>query len=75
MFVIALDTIKSGVKSPKSRITACTTDLSRYAGNREPNLSDLYDDPVLHAVLERDGLRLATLKDIVTNAQRRLVAQ
>jgi hypothetical protein len=53
---------------PLPSLTTAFSDL------REPTLDDLYRDPILQAVLVRDGLDLAALKAVVANAQRRLAA-
>lgn len=34
----------------------------------EPSLTDLYEDPVLHLLLARDGLRLADVMAVVEDA-------
>jgi hypothetical protein len=47
---------------------------SPYADAQEPRLDDLYADPLLQAVLKRDGVNLSTLKEVVKNAQERLAA-
>lgn len=49
-------------------------EASPFAGAHEPTLHELYEDPLLHAVLQCDGLPLDTLKDIVRQAQNRLFA-
>jgi hypothetical protein len=40
----------------------------------EPAMPDLLDDPLIHAVLRRDGLSLADLQSAITQARRRLAA-
>lgn len=45
-----------------------------FAGAHEPRLADLYGDPVLHALMRRDGIDLCTLKAVVNAAQKRLAA-
>jgi len=40
----------------------------------EPAMPDLLDDPLIHAVLRRDGLSLADLQSAITRARRRLAA-
>jgi hypothetical protein len=40
----------------------------------EPAMPDLLDDPLIHAVLRRDGLSLADLQVAITRARRRLAA-
>lgn len=40
----------------------------------EPAMPELFDDPLIHAVLRRDGLSLADLQRAVTLARRRLAA-
>ena len=41
----------------------------------EPAMPELFDDPLIHAVLRRDGLSLADLQSAVTLARRRLAAR
>lgn len=38
----------------------------------EPALEELLDDPVLHAVMARDGVDRATLEAVIADARRRL---
>jgi hypothetical protein len=38
----------------------------------EPKLEELLDDPVLHAVMARDGIDRATLEAVIADARRRL---
>lgn len=38
----------------------------------EPVLEELLDDPVLHAVMARDGIDRATLEAVIADARRRL---
>ena len=38
----------------------------------EPAMPDLLSDPVIHAVLRRDGLSLADLQQAITQARHRL---
>lgn len=38
----------------------------------EPALEELLDDPVLHAVMARDGIDRATLEAVIADARRRL---
>lgn len=38
----------------------------------EPAMPELFEDPVVHAVLRRDGLSLADLQRAITLARRRL---
>jgi len=45
-----------------------------FAERREPDLAELYDDPILHAMLRRDGIDLPALQAVVTAAQKRLAA-
>ncbi len=40
----------------------------------EPSMPDLLDDPLIHAVLRRDGLSLADLQRAIMQARRRLAA-
>lgn len=40
----------------------------------EPSLTELYEDPVLHLLLKRDGLRLADVKAAVEAAVEALAA-
>ncbi|WP_337996714.1 hypothetical protein [Oleispirillum naphthae] len=47
---------------------------SAFMDLREPSLAELYGDPVLHAMLRRDGIDLSALKAVVANAQKRLAA-
>lgn len=49
-------------------------DFAAFAGAREPTLDDLYRDPVLQAILRRDGIDLDALKAVVANARLRLAA-
>lgn len=57
-----------------SQILPQKTMSSPYADAREPRLDDLYTDPLLQAVLRRDGVHLSTLKEVVKKAQARLAA-
>lgn len=43
-----------------------------FSGAEEPNLSELYRDPTLLAVLRRDGIDVEKLQAVVAAAQRRL---
>lgn len=47
---------------------------SSFSDQREPTLAELYGDPILHAMLRRDGIDLSALKAVVANAQKRLAA-
>ena len=47
---------------------------SSFVGAREPDLTDLYRDPVLHEMLRRDGIDLDALKTVVANARKRMAA-
>ena len=38
----------------------------------EPSLAELFDDPLLHAVMARDGVSRAHLEAVVDRARRRL---
>ncbi len=49
-------------------------DPAIFAGSCEPPLDELYGDPILQAILHRDGIDLDALKAVVANAQRRLAA-
>lgn len=40
--------------------------------DREPAVEELLDDPVLHAVMARDGIDRATLEAVIADARRRL---
>lgn len=40
----------------------------------EPAMPELLDDPLIHAVLRRDGLSLADLQSAIARARRRLAA-
>jgi len=40
----------------------------------EPAMPDLLEDPLIHAVLRRDGLSLADLQSAISRARRRLAA-
>lgn len=48
--------------------------VAAFAGACEPALDDLYRDPVLQAILRRDGIDLDALKAVVANARLRLAA-
>jgi hypothetical protein len=41
----------------------------------EPRLSDLYNDPTLHALLQSDNLKLVGLQDVITKVQVKLDAR
>jgi len=51
-----------------------TRTLELYSGAQEPELADLYSDPVLHAILQRDGVQLSKLMDFVSSTQKRLAS-
>ncbi len=38
----------------------------------EPGWDEMLDDPVIHAVMERDGVRRETLLDLMTEMRERL---
>jgi hypothetical protein len=38
----------------------------------EPNLADVLADPVIHAVMGRDGVTLAELSSVIRDGRRRL---
>lgn len=40
-----------------------------YSGNEEPTLAELLDDPVMDAILQRDGLTVDHVIDVVLEAQ------
>jgi len=61
------------IANPPSR-TGTPRSSSTFADLREPTLAELYGDPVLHAMLRRDGIDLSALKAMVANAQKRLAA-
>ena len=39
--------------------------------HREPKLSELLNDPILHLLLKRDGVSLEELLDLIEQTQRR----
>jgi hypothetical protein len=39
---------------------------------REPSLTDMLEDPVLHAVMRRDGISREALERVITDARSRL---
>jgi len=41
----------------------------------EPRLSDVLSDPVVHAVMARDGVTEAELRSVICHAQRSLKTQ
>lgn len=41
----------------------------------EPRIEDLLEDPVLHAILRKDGVSRDDLMAVITNARRRLGLQ
>jgi len=43
-----------------------------YDETCEPRLDDLYKDPLLLAILKRDGIKLSMLKEVIKMAQDRL---
>jgi len=45
-----------------------------FAGNAEPALDELLDDPVLAHMLAADGIPLVALKEVIADAQARLRA-
>lgn len=49
--------------------------MSRYflKPGREPLLEDVMTDPVVRLVMARDGVTLADLRDVVTEARSRLL--
>ncbi len=49
-------------------------DPTAFAGSREPTLDDLYRDPILQAILSRDGIDLDALKTVVADARQRLAS-
>jgi hypothetical protein len=40
-----------------------------YVGNREPALDDLLTDPTLHRLLDRDGIDLPRLYQVIADAK------
>ncbi|MBN2751244.1 MAG: hypothetical protein JXQ84_00900 [Rhodospirillaceae bacterium] len=60
------------IAPPKSCTT--TKQPASFSGAQEPKLTDLYGDPLLHAILRRDGVDLSALKAVVAAAQKRLAA-
>jgi hypothetical protein len=60
----------TNIANPPTQVAAnCQT---AFSGVEEPNLSELYRDPTLLAVLRRDGIDVAKLQAVVAAAQRRL---
>ena len=49
--------------------------MSRYfmTPGREPLLEDVMTDPVVRLVMARDGVTLADLRDVITEARSRLL--
>jgi hypothetical protein len=49
--------------------------MSRYylSPRREPQLDEVLADPVVHMVMARDGVTLADMRDVVSNARSRLL--
>ena len=39
--------------------------------HEEPKLSELLNDPILHLLLERDGISLEELRDLIEQTRRR----
>ena len=41
----------------------------------EPRLQELLDDPTLHLLMERDGVRKEDLTDLMAQMRKRLIAE
>ena len=62
--------IESRAESSQSSLPAMEGHANWIVG--EPAVPDLLDDPLIHAVLRRDGLSLADLQSAIARARRRL---
>jgi hypothetical protein len=46
--------------------------MTMFKADGEPPLSELLADPILHLLLERDGISLAELQRLIESARRKL---
>ncbi|MBF0267146.1 MAG: hypothetical protein HQL44_01005 [Alphaproteobacteria bacterium] len=47
-------------------------DSQPYRDNREPSLEELLADPVIHHLMDCDGVKMTSLLTLIREAQRRL---
>jgi hypothetical protein len=46
------------------------TRLALYCGNVEPSMDELLSDPIIHRLMERDGVAIREIRDVMAAARR-----
>lgn len=53
---------------PAARVRA----IAHFAGNLEPSLEDVMADPIIHRLMDRDGVAVDTLTSLIAEVRGRL---